>query len=97
MPKLLLKQADCIADGPSAKLGVDHMQAAHSARLRGKYIVIGRRPRSRCLIVGGRRFYVMLDDVGCALEIDDAPVRRDPLVTALFGEGRREHFHFDEL
>lgn len=64
------------------------MQAIPTAPADDRYIVVGRRARGSCLTMGGRRFHVMLDDVGCALKISDEPARRDPLVAALFGAAR---------
>ncbi|MRV72050.1 hypothetical protein GJ700_10025 [Duganella sp. FT92W] len=52
-----------------------------------RLIHIGKRARQQGIRVGNRYFHIMLDDVGVVLRIRDEPVRRDPLVAALFGDG----------
>ncbi|MES2257026.1 MAG: hypothetical protein V4724_00835 [Pseudomonadota bacterium] len=70
------------ADAAIVEAFVDTLREVHGAR----FIFAGKRSRKRGLFVGGRYFHIMLDDVGFALQICDEPVRRDPLVAALFGD-----------
>lgn len=62
---------------------------------RERFVFVGRHLSKRGLLVDGRHFHIMRDDLGFVLRISDEPVRRDPLVAALFGDaqaGLKQHY-----
>lgn len=61
-----------------------------SSAVHARFVMVGRHSGKNDLVVDGRRFHIMKDDLGFVLDIGRLPARRDPLVAALFGDaGRR--------